>query len=393
MSAVPRVGVVGAGSTGLALAVDLALRGAPVETILEADAGLRARLCARPAISFAGRLGSGAVPMPAIVSSPARLAECNLVVVATTADRHAEVARELGPLLRPGRRVVLATGYAGGASAFAAAAGLPPASGPGDGEGDRGFGRDGDGDRDAHDLPGGGAPDGSAHPPGASVLAFNTTPHLAYAPGDGGVHITAVKTWLEVSGRTEREAREGADALAALFPPVRAAADQLASSLNNPNPVAHVPALLVGMVVAARERAGRIPPGGAFHLGDHGSAELESIRAGMEEERREVFAALGLAHRFVGRQDFAAAAYGPGSRETDPPRIGPTFQERFLHEDVPFGLVPLEALGALAGLETPLLTALVDVIDAAHGTDSRAVGRSLDAFRDVIPASAPVSAP
>jgi len=345
----PGFGIVGAGSTGLAIASDLLLRGARVRWIMEQDPGLVARLLAAESITLSGRLGQAKFPLPPLQRGDRALPECDVVIITATADRHREVARCLGPALRPGQLCVLATGYAHGAAVFARYL------------------------REA----------GSVLGP-ESVLAFNTTPHLAYAPGDGSVHLAAVKTWFEGSSVTADAARAACARLSGFFPALVPAEGQLASSLNNPNPVAHVPAFALNAVHAWQERGGAVPQRGAFHLGDFGSPGLDALRAELDAERLAVLDALGLGAQALGRNDFAARAYGPGSREDSSPRLGPTFQDRFVSEDVPCGLVPVEVLGARAAVPTPALSSLITLVSSLTGRDLRAEAQELGRL-DVLP--------
>jgi len=58
--------------------------------------------------------------------------------------------------------------------------------------------------------------------------------------------------------------------------------------------------------------------------------------------------------------------------------LGPdSLNYRYIIEDVPTGLVPLEIFGRLLGTHTPLITALIEVAQALTGQDFRACGRNL----------------
>ena len=46
-------------------------------------------------------------------------------------------------------------------------------------------------------------------------------------------------------------------------------------------------------------------------------------------------------------------------------------------EDLPFGLVPWEDMGRLTGVETPLISSLINLGDALLGRDFRAEGLTL----------------
>ena len=331
------VGIIGCGSAGLALAAHLMQQGTTVRDMVDQNHQLLDRLHRSGKLTMSGHLGSGTFALPELSDDYSSLAECDVIFIATTADRHIAVARTLAQTLNQGQLCVLVTGYVNGAAAFAGV--LSDAGFPGADE---------------------------------SVIAMNTSPHLSYASGDGSVHIAAVKSWFEVSGTTPEAATRGASVLKHWFPAAAAARHQLASSLNNPNPIAHVPAAVLNAVAASREAHGLIPPQGAFHLGDFGAPALESLRNGLDAERLAVMKGLGMGRYSLSRTTFAARAYGPDARETAPPRIGPTFQRRLVTEDVPCGLVPLEHLGLQAGLPTPDMTALISLLCSLEGQDFRA---------------------
>jgi len=54
-----------------------------------------------------------------------------------------------------------------------------------------------------------------------------------------------------------------------------------------------------------------------------------------------------------------------------------TLTHRFLLEDVPFGLVPVEALALSVNVATPIITALIDLSSELLNRDFRAEGRDL----------------
>lgn len=65
--------------------------------------------------------------------------------------------------------------------------------------------------------------------------------------------------------------------------------------------------------------------------------------------------------------------------EMDTRAKGPTkVDSRYISEDVPQGLVMLEALGEALDVPTPIATALIEIASAALGRDLRAEGRTLE---------------
>jgi opine dehydrogenase len=68
-------------------------------------------------------------------------------------------------------------------------------------------------------------------------------------------------------------------------------------------------------------------------------------------------------------------------RESEPNRSiksPPSLDHRYLHEDVGYGLVPMAALGRLAGVATPTIDALVHLAGLAVGIDYAREGLTLE---------------
>lgn len=60
-------------------------------------------------------------------------------------------------------------------------------------------------------------------------------------------------------------------------------------------------------------------------------------------------------------------------REIDAP---PTLNTRYIFEDVPNGLVPVEAMGQELGISTPNITTIIDLACSVMDADYRKIGRS-----------------
>lgn len=57
----------------------------------------------------------------------------------------------------------------------------------------------------------------------------------------------------------------------------------------------------------------------------------------------------------------------PGSLET-----------RYIHEDVPYSLVPMESIAILLGIKTPGISSIIDIAECVTGQDFRELGRTAD---------------
>ena len=55
-----------------------------------------------------------------------------------------------------------------------------------------------------------------------------------------------------------------------------------------------------------------------------------------------------------------------------------TFQDRYLTEDIPYGLAVLEELGQKTGVSTPITTAIINLAEILVGSDLRVNRRSLE---------------
>jgi opine dehydrogenase len=108
----------------------------------------------------------------------------------------------------------------------------------------------------------------------------------------------------------------------------------------------------------------------------------------LEAERLALGAALGL--KLVPTRDALLGYYADQGAKgetlaevasTNPvysiDRSPKTLRHRFLLEDIPYGLVPIEELARLAGVPTPMCSALVELAGAMLETDCRKEGRGL----------------
>ncbi|MGO1469193.1 MAG: NAD/NADP octopine/nopaline dehydrogenase family protein [Tissierella sp.] len=55
-----------------------------------------------------------------------------------------------------------------------------------------------------------------------------------------------------------------------------------------------------------------------------------------------------------------------------------TIKTRYIHEDVPYSLVPIESIGNLLGIKTPAITSVINLAECMTGKDFRKIGRTAD---------------
>jgi opine dehydrogenase len=214
------------------------------------------------------------------------------------------------------------------------------------------------------------------------IAAWATTALTARKSGPRSVHVSGIRAKLDVATLPVRHAQAGLDACRALFGDrFEPREDVLAIMLSNLNPPAHVANMLGNLTRA--ERGEDWPNYGSITQG------VGRIVDAMDVERLALAGAFGLSVRSV--QDHYVHSFGvaPGPvgemaaavYRNRPELLGPkTLDTRFITEDVPFGLVPLEALGQVTGVALPLHQAGIALFDAICARNFRAENDLLPAL-------------
>jgi len=216
---------------------------------------------------------------------------------------------------------------------------------------------------------------------GAIVAESESLLYIARLEGPASVRIKGIKTRLGVAAVPASRTTEALGVLQRLHPQFVAATDVLETSLADPGNVMHPVHTLMN--------TGRIEDCGPYRYDHYGvTASIGRTIDALDRERVAVAAALGLSIPTVPQR--LAAAYGADAsgaaaaiRSTPGYRgfIAPgDLGHRFVTENVPFGLVPIAALGVQVGVATPAIDAIVELASVATGRDFRASGRGVDAL-------------
>jgi opine dehydrogenase len=157
-------------------------------------------------------------------------------------------------------------------------------------------------------------------------------------------------------------------------------ANVLETTLANTNVLIHPPLVLTNW--------SRVEAGEPFRFYREGlTTAAVRLLEQVDLERRSVAQALGfqapslleLLLRFYADQGMAGSRLGEALRSFPPfaETLGPrSIEHRYLTDDVPFGLVPLQALAQLSGVATPAIAAIIRVLSDLSGTDFLVNGRS-----------------
>jgi opine dehydrogenase len=206
------------------------------------------------------------------------------------------------------------------------------------------------------------------------IAAWATTALTARKSGPKSVHISGLRNKLDVATLPRARAADALSVCCELFGDrFEEREDVLAIMLSNLNPPAHMANMLGNLTRAEKGE----------DWSNYGSIteSVGRIIQALDAERLALAAAFGLKVRTI--QDHYALSFdvarGPVSEmsaavnaKRKPELLGPkSLDTRFITEDTPFGLVPLEKLGALIGSPTPLHSAGIELFNAICARDFR----------------------
>ncbi|MCP4537389.1 MAG: hypothetical protein GY832_09595 [Chloroflexi bacterium] len=180
--------------------------------------------------------------------------------------------------------------------------------------------------------------------------------------------------------------------LQTVYPQIVPTADVLEAAINNPNPVVHPAATLLS--------ATRIEfSDGEFYLYREAmTPSVARVYEALERERLALLDRLGLKMHHYANLDARGynlgetldecrqrilntsmdSAFGSGSIEVGREMKGPSsMQDRYITEDVPYGLVFLSSLGRLLEIPTPVSDAIVNLCGAINREDYWQQGRGV----------------
>lgn len=337
------VAVIGAGNGGLAFAAYLARAGCDVRLYDNNPEVLRP-MAAQGGVRLLAD-GGEAFERFALVTDNlgAALEDAAWVMVATPATSHAAVAEAAAPLAAPGCTFVLNPGRTGGAL-------------------------------EARHIFDRLRPDG-----GITVAETQTLLFACRKPDDGSVLIHGRKARVPVAALPAAGTEAAVALLRTVFPEFAPARNVLETSLMNIGAMFHPLPMLCNLGRVETDRRG-------FAYYREGiSASVAALIGGLDTERLAVAAAYGV--KAASAVDWLAEVYGirqpslyeaiqatPAYAAIQAPA---TASVRYLTEDVPTGLVPLAALGRLAGVATPLMDAVIHLAGVVAGADYRQTGRGL----------------
>ncbi len=218
-----------------------------------------------------------------------------------------------------------------------------------------------------------------------SVGDMASLPYICRKQAPDAVNISQKSKSIAFAAFPGRDGRRLGQVARAIYPNIKPVASVLETVFPYTNAIHHPPAILLN--------TGRVEATGGdyYHYHDGITPGVGRVIDELDAERRAVATAFGietrsLADAFLARGFTTQAARDSGLayevfHQSEPDRwIGApaTLDHRFLHEDVPFGLVPLAELGRFAGVATPAIDRMIHLAGVTMGRDYYQEGLTLD---------------
>ena len=341
------VAILGAGHGGCAAAADLTRRGYAVR--LQARKAERLKpLRERGGIETRGVL-QGFVSIATMTTDVAEAVESSdLIMLVVPSVAHEHYAQALAPLLTPDRPVFLNPGHTGGGLHFV---------------------------RELRQA--------GYRKPVKTCETISLT-YICRMEGPATVGIYTYTKQLGFAAFPGKHSAELHALLRPLYPETVLRSSVLETALSNMNAVFHPPGMLMnaGWIESTH---------GDFLFYNQGITEaVGRVVSAVDTERMTIAEALGVpaisfleAFYQAGLTTKAAVESGSvarACRESGPNKTiksPSSLDHRYVHEDVGYGLVPMAALGRLAGVPTPTIDAIVHLTSQAVGIDYSRTGLTL----------------
>lgn len=338
-----QVVILGGGNGALAFAAYFALRGhtARLWEFPEFRSGL-ARVYESQAIEVTGVL-TGEVPVHCHDDLREALDGATILMAVVPAFAHERLAREIAPFVREGMILILNPGRTGGALEVAAI----------------------------------------LREQGIRIPVAETQ-SLLFAcrrRGERGIHIGGIKSFLRVGVFPADRTEAVMSCIAELIPPFRAVPDVLTTSFGNIGAMFHPASALlnVGLLESGRQYDyyGEAMTPGVVAVIEKADAERMSLARAAEGEVFSAQTWLQESYGLAMDSLYAMIQANPAYRGI----AGPAgISIRYITEDVPTGLVPLEAFGRIYGIATPTISSLISLAQVLTDTDFRALGRTIESL-------------
>jgi len=214
---------------------------------------------------------------------------------------------------------------------------------------------------------------------GITVGEVDTSPYVCRKTGVNKASIFGTVTHLGLGVFPAKETDNVATVMNSIFPGISKYTDVLECGISSINPVIHPAGVIMN--------AGRIEySDGEFYFYNEGVTASVSIAIqAVDKERIQIGKALGYKLKPV-NQAIHEAGLGPkgnlyhsirGSKILTKLKAPGTMQNRWLTEDIPYGIATWSLLGASLGIETPIMKSFIEIGSIVSGVNGWEKARNL----------------
>tara|TARA_Y100000590_G_scaffold455250_1_gene603520 strand:- start:241 stop:1335 length:1095 start_codon:yes stop_codon:yes gene_type:complete len=212
-----------------------------------------------------------------------------------------------------------------------------------------------------------------------TLAEVDTAPYVCRRTAPDTATILGIITGLGFGVLPSIKTPQVVEMLEPLFPGMTPYKDAMACGLSSMNPVVHPAGVLMN--------AGRIEYSrGEFYFYAEGvSSSVAKVIMQVDDERRSIGTTLGY-NLIPVNEGFHQAGFGPkgdlwstinGSLMLSKLKAPGTLDNRWMSEDIPYGIVTWSQIGEQYNVPTPIMKAFVDVGSVVMGSDAWSTGRTL----------------
>jgi opine dehydrogenase len=341
------VAIIGAGIGGVYLISELGIAGFKLR-LHDTDHSRLSEIRARGGVDVEGEKGGFAAVERTTSDLKSAVDGADVIIIVTGGNTQWVVARSLAPLLRDGQVVLLIQGNTGGSLIVRRAL------------------------------------DDAGCRADVDVAEMDNYPYSCWRLSPTRIRPIVRKRWLQIATFPGNRISVVFPRLSPLFPEAIAAPNVLYTGFTNANAMLHVANCVANV--------GRIETGEAYKFYAEGvTPAVARLYESINAERVAAAAALGalvptLADWFDRVYGVREATLVETCQRLTHNSDGPyqatgtpkSLDHKFITEDVPTGLVPMSAIGTAAGVKTPAIDALVEMVRNMTGKDFAAEGRTLE---------------
>jgi opine dehydrogenase len=216
----------------------------------------------------------------------------------------------------------------------------------------------------------------------ATLVDLGTSVCTSRRAGPTTVRVTPLKAGIDLATLPADRCDAGIAMMERLFGPLFTARENILTvSLNNHNGIYHVPALVFNLATVERAQE--------WNIWGSTTPLVARYVQRLDDERLAVARAYGVVgipvadyiRRSIGVEgEDLATVFAEAARKRPNPTGPKSLDDRYVTEDVPYGLVFFSALGRAAGVGMPLTEQLTSFVSAVFAADFAAEGISLEAL-------------